>query len=469
MAVALACGALGLSVFSTHEALVSFSRAVHTIADQQLVMADWIAENLPPDARVGVHDTGSIRYVGNRPTFDLIGLTTHGEAEAWRHGIGAVFEQMERSRTRPDYFATYPNVFFLPYLRHTDLFAAELFRVEVSDFSPISAAGPVQAVYRADWRLLNSGDLIYQADMLRRTDGLALLCRIDLADLADEKAHDLRWWEGAVQPGFPSEVHQVRYRTDPAHEVIDGGRLLTGGLAFRAGVLPGQSLLLIARLHAIQAGAVRVTVNGRDLGLWRYPDLPGEWLETAFAIPADAVDRGGVAVRLDVENPATVAHYSPYHLWLWQGEPGPSIPAPTHPLSARLGDSIELVGYDLAPGPYIPGQTIYLMLHWRAAIQPADDAKAFVHLYNEVGALVAQQDRRPYCGTRPPYTWSADERIEDPYALTLPLGIPSGRYQLTVGMYDPPSGARLPVEATAAHLLPADRILLDTLIVEEKP
>lgn len=468
MASALACGLLILSVFSTHDARLSFSRALHTIAGQQLTVADWIDDNLPPNVRVGVHDTGSIRYVGHRPTFDLIGLTIQGEATAWRNGIGAVFEQMERSPARPDYFATYPDVFFLPYLLPTDLFATELFRVEVSDYSPISAAGPSQVVYQADWRLTGSGDLVYQADMLHRTNGMTLLSRIDLADLSDETAHDLRWWEGVVQPGFPSEVRQLRYRTDPTQEVIDGGRLLTGGLSFHANAQPGQPLLLVTRLHPIQAGAVRVTVNDHDLGLWRYPDLPGEWLETAFAIPAEVVDRAVIEIRLDVEKAATAAHYGLYHLWLWQGESAAPAPTPTHPLSARLGNDIELVGYDFASGPYTPGQTIPLALYWRAAIQPTDDVKVFVHLYDGRGTLVAQQDRRPYYGTRPPYTWSVDEQIDDPYALALPPDLPPGRYYLAVGMYDPLTGARLPIEAAVEHVLPDNRILLDTLTVENK-
>jgi len=386
---------------------------------------------------------------------------------------------MEHSPQRPDYFATYPDVFSLPYLAATDLFAVELFRVDVPGFA-VASAGPTQAVYRADWRLAGSGDRPYQADISRRTQGLTLTDQLDLADLDDEVAHDLHFWEGEVRPGFPTEVQQYPYRTDSMVEVLDGGRLVTGGLGFRVAAQPGQPLLLVVRLHAVQAGAVRVLADGHDAGLWRYPALPGEWIETAFRVPADAITRDQVELRLQVETTdPNFRHYALYHLWAWAGPPLPFVPKPAHLLTARLGDAVELVGYDLQnPKPvvseanlskiqnqYRSGETLRLVLYWHAATQPEEDAKVFVHLYDASGEIVAQQDHRPYYGTRPPYTWSAGETLEDSYTLTLPADLPPGRYTLGVGMYDPVSGIRLPVKVDEAHRLPDDRILLATISV----
>jgi hypothetical protein len=48
-------------------------------------------------------------------------------------------------------------------------------------------------------------------------------------------------------------------------------------------------------------------------------------------------------------------------------------------------------------------------------------------LYDEAGEIVAQEDHRPYHGTRPPYTWAAKEILDDPYSLLLPPGLPAGR------------------------------------------
>lgn len=466
-------GLLATTLVSSNQARVVYERAARTVARQQLVVADWIRRNLPPDANVGVHDTGAMRYVGGRPTYDMIGLTTQEAATPWRHGAGAAFERIENSPARPDYFATYPDAFSIPYLASTDLFADELFRANVPDFG-VTSAGPVQAVYRADWHLAGSGDRPYQADILRRTQGLTLVDRLDLADLEDEAGHDLSFWEGVVRPGFPTEVQQFHYRADPTIEVLDGGRQVTGGLAFRMAAQAGQTLVLVARLHAAQAGAVRVSVDGHEVGLWRFPALPGEWLETVFLVPADAVTRYEVEIRLEVDtaNP-NFRHFSPYYLWAWAGEPVPLAPEPAHSLSARLGDAVELLGYDLPSTssdrdpaqPYRPGETVQLMLYWRAVAPPADDAKVFVHLYDQSGEIVAQKDRRPYYGTRPPYTWSPGEALDDPYTLALPPDLPPGRYTLGLGMYDAITGTRLPVQAGAGHTLPDNRILLDTIDV----
>jgi hypothetical protein len=471
-AAMIALGLLAATLASSLQARSTYQQAIRTISKQHLVVADWIRDNLPSDARVGVHDTGAIRYVGQRPTYDMIGLTTQSAATAWRHGAGAVFERMEHSPARPDHFATYPDVFSLPYLAATDIFAVELFRAEVPDFV-VASAGPVQAVYRADWRLAGSGDRLYQADVLRRTEGLTLLDRLDLADLEDEAAHDLSFWEGTVRSGFPTEVQQYRYRTDATIEVLDGGRLVNGGLAFRVAVRPGQPVLLTARLHPAQAGAVRVIIDDHDLGLWRYPAQPGAWLETAFFIPAAALtqDRPEIHLQVETADPA-FRHFALYHLWVWGGEPTPFEPNPTHRLSARLGDAVELIGYDQSTGQlanqptlYQPGETIQLVLYWRAVAKPTDDAKVFVHLYNQEGETVTQRDHRPYRGTRPPLTWSPGETLEDPYTLVLPSELPPGRYTLAVGMYDATTGVRLPITVATEHQLSDNRILLGTFEV----
>jgi hypothetical protein len=468
----LSLGLFAAAVVSTLRARELYRLSASTVTRQHLVIADWIRDNLPPDVRIGVHDTGVIRYVGQRPTYDIIGLSTQGAATAFRHGSGAIFERLEHSTARPTYFASYPDAVSLPYLAATDVFAVELFRTEVPDF--VNAAGPVQAVYRTDWSLAGSGDHLYQADMLRRTQGLTLTDRIDLADLEDEAAHNLTFWEGAVRPGFPTEVQQYHYRTDPAAEVLDGGRLVNGGLAFQLAALPHQPTLLIARIHPMQAGAVRVIVDGHDLGLWRYPALPGEWLETAFPVPADVVTQDKVDVRLEVDmTDPSFHHFALYYLWVWQGDSTPLAPSPKESLSARLANVIELLGFDLfstdwghAPlEPYRPGESILLMLYWRAAARPTEDAKVFIHLYDQSGEIVAQEDHRPYYGTRPPYTWSADEVLDDPYTLVLPPDLPPGRYSLGVGMYGPITGARLPVAVTADHMLSDNRVLLGTIDV----
>ena len=78
-------------------------------------------------------------------------------------------------------------------------------------------------------------------------------------------------------------------------------------------------------------------------------------------------------------------------------------------------------------------------LTWRAEARPRRDYTVFVHLLDEAGRLVGQDDRPPAGGRYPTSIWDGGERIVDEH----PLTAPSGRYRVLVGMYDPATGQRL--------------------------
>ncbi|HHS98579.1 MAG TPA: hypothetical protein ENK08_11940 [Chloroflexi bacterium] len=440
-------------------ALRVYRQAVETMTHQQLVIADWLRERLPPGVRVGIHDAGSLRYVGEHPTYDLIGLTTAGAALAWRNGPGSVFEQMEHSPLRPDDFAIYPDVVSTPYLLSTSLFAERLFRVEVRDYG-VPSGGPVQEVWRADWHLAGSGDRFYQQDVLSRTFGLKLVDALDVADLADEEAHNVRWWEEPCVSGFPTEVWQMTYRVPPHQEVLDGGRLLTGGVAFDVATDPGESLWIVARLHAQEPGAVRVEVNGGDAGRWAYPPVPGEWLETVFRVPAEHITSAETHLVLSVED----SHrYAPYYFWFLQGEPEMPAPRIERTVDAAFGDRLRLLGFDLPARVGRPGGVISVTLYWQASAATDSGAKVFLHLYDADGNLVSQSDGWAYYDTRPPYTWWPGEVVADPRRLTLPEDLEPGRYSIGVGLYTP-DAPRLPAYREGVRQ-PEDRVILGTLEV----
>jgi hypothetical protein len=352
---------------------------------------------------------------------------------------------MENSPMRPDYFAIYPNAFSIPYLVDTDLFAEELLLVDVP-YAYIASAEPVQGIWRADWSLANSGTVPHQPDILARTHDLTLTDALDIADLEDEAAHNVHWWQSQLRPGFPTEVHQLRYRVDPTREALDGGRLLNGGLTFRTTSQPGQTLWLIARVHAHEGGAVYVNVDGETIGRWAYPQIAGEWLETMFRIPAEFITGRQTEITLEVDtNTLGFVHYAPYYLWSMQGNvafPDPEISQPID--NVAFDETISLLGYDLPAFTWQPGDTVPLTLYWQATQRTPTDAKVFVHLYNaDDGTPVAQADGRPYFGTRPPYTWLPDEIIEDPITLYLPEDIAPGTYTIKVGLYYPDGSGRL--------------------------
>jgi 4-amino-4-deoxy-L-arabinose transferase-like glycosyltransferase len=134
-------------------------------------------------------------------------------------------------------------------------------------------------------------------------------------------------------------------------------------------------------------------------------------------------------------------------------------PAVGHALRAQFGSQIALYGYGLDTTDSRAGGTLKLTLYWQALGPGQRSYTVFVHLLNSAGQVVAQKDSAPGEGSLPTSGWVPGEFITDPYTLALPENLPAGSYQVEFGMYDPASGARLPV--TQADGQPAgDRVLL---------
>lgn len=135
---------------------------------------------------------------------------------------------------------------------------------------------------------------------------------------------------------------------------------------------------------------------------------------------------------------------------------------------ARLGEVIELTGFDLDRTDAVGGQTLQLTLHWKSIAPTTKAYKVFTHLIGEINPerrspVWAQMDGEPVGGSRPTMTWTVGEGIDDAYGLQLPADIPPDEYQLEVGMYDPVTLARLEVRDANGTRMPDDRILLGTV------
>jgi hypothetical protein len=112
--------------------------------------------------------------------------------------------------------------------------------------------------------------------------------------------------------------------------------------------------------------------------------------------------------------------------------------SPSKALNVSLGSAIQLCGYDFA----FETNAVKLTLYWQARSKVSEDYTVFLHVTDQVGKIVAQQDRQPDDGRYPTGVWDAGESIIDSYSFAQ---LPSGRYQIVVGMYSPDSGERLPV------------------------
>ncbi len=73
------------------------------------------------------------------------------------------------------------------------------------------------------------------------------------------------------------------------------------------------------------------------------------------------------------------------------------------------------------------------------------DYHVFIHLLDRQGQLVAQADGQPAHWTRPTSTWTVGELVVDRHGLWIPTGTAPGVYQLSLGLYRPEDGQRLPL------------------------
>jgi hypothetical protein len=112
----------------------------------------------------------------------------------------------------------------------------------------------------------------------------------------------------------------------------------------------------------------------------------------------------------------------------------------------RLGESIALRGYSLAPDKVTGGDILQITLFWEALGVPNGRYKVFVHLLDSSGAIAAQYDGEPGHGLNLTTGWMPDSGVfPDRYGVLIPPGATAGEYTLRVGMYDVSGAPRLPI------------------------
>lgn len=296
-------GAIAMRLPYTLQDLAQSARAVDR---QQAALGRWARDNLPRDARVGVNDTGAIAYLSERRTFDVVGLTTEGEARYWVAGAGSRFEHYESApRDRlPTHFIVYPHWMACP-----PVLGRELTEATVIDQSILG--GATMVAYEARWDLLGSGAL-----PARPPEGSTLADEVDVADLASEAAHgfDLR--------GSWDADDVVRSIDGGGRTIADGGRIHRARDRFRVTWPRGAEATLILRADAEWPLDLVVAANGREIGAVPVP-ADDTWHEPSIALPADL---GGAPVTLTITArapgaPAGAARFGSYHHWIYTRSP----------------------------------------------------------------------------------------------------------------------------------------------------
>lgn len=269
-------------------ALWDLADSSRAISAQHVELGEWAKSALPTDARIGVNDTGAIAYFSNRRVFDIVGLTTAGEARYWSAGAGSRFEHYEHlSRAvLPTHFIVYPQWFGIPELFGTCL-------TERTVYATI-LGGETMVACQADYESLGTGERPAGPDLWQATP----LDALDVADLESEREHGY-----ALLPAVQADDVVL---SDGI--VTDGARRHRQRDAFRLRVAPGARL--VARLGADSPVTVRIGASGRVLGNWLVASPRFE--EHSLELPADVPDG-----PLELEVNAAENSFNSLHYWVY--------------------------------------------------------------------------------------------------------------------------------------------------------
>jgi hypothetical protein len=403
-------------------------------------MAQYLVANTPPNATIGVHDAGMITYLTQRSHLDVVGLTSPRMAVAWRKGAGMLYELLQESPKRPDWFAIYA----LAYLQDTRLFANVIQPFpSPSLVRNVATAGP-QFVMKPDWTGVENAQKPHSRYILDAAQSLQWLDSVNVASPTSERQHlySVQFLPGFI--GYSTELYDLPYagciRTMPPApipdcQILDGGRRITGRESFTINTPTPTDLLWIIRVHPREAALLHIEINGQFYAERYQPgDLGGQWIEIPIWISTDRVTSPQTRLAVQVRE----GTYMPYTHWVYSGY----TPQPEPPTTAYFGVGVGVGQVELTQTT----DTLTLQARWRIderfKSRSRTDAKVFVHLYpaeNLAHPPVAQYDSRPGQGTLPPANWLPGT-LTDSYSITLPKT--PGRYTVALGMYNPTGGQR---------------------------
>jgi hypothetical protein len=103
-----------------------------------------------------------------------------------------------------------------------------------------------------------------------------------------------------------------------------------------------------------------------------------------------------------------------------------------------FGNQIRLYGWKLEQRPNF----LLVTLRWTPVVNPTRNYTIFVHLLDDDGRIIAQNDSQPSGGAFPTSTWEINQGVSDTHHIALDA-VPSGQYRVEVGVYQASTGRRL--------------------------
>lgn len=290
---------------------------------REIPTAEWIRRNLPEGVGIANLAT-SIEYLTGHRNLNLHGVTSpgFGGARSVEKEAG-YFEALGRlaPEDRPPYI-------LMPRTSLENSALLPLLVIEPPVFATVSLADDF-LLFRTDWPLVERNRELHAPEARAAVAGLEEVDRLNLCDVADEKAHGYRVRSRMGDLVLGGFVGLDDYPApDGPLTVADGGRVILGDERFHVATRPGRDLVVVVRTHPraearalrAQGGLVtalemprarlRVEIDGEEVTLVPLHNRPG-WNEHVFRIPKDAVGDGRTQLRLS-------GQYTAFHYWFFQ-------------------------------------------------------------------------------------------------------------------------------------------------------
>jgi hypothetical protein len=442
---------------------------VSYVYQQPYQMALWLRENTPEDAVIAVHDVGMMRYMGERTTLDIVGLTTPGAAAYWRNGPGSVAEFLINEQ--PDYIANYGrgHGYGLAYLADTSLYGEPLASFPIENWNRqanVALAADFQGIYQPDWTNKEYISLFTEYPEYEFIDDFQYL---NVGDVISEEAHSYHWSTTHLENTFPTEVREAQYthRSMTGFSFPDGYRLIDEVEEFTfEHINVDEDAILATRVHPAYSGQLLVYVNNEYVDTKVIPNSPGKWLDIYTLIPASFLTD---TINIRIVPQMNEGYYMPsFHRLsqgLWEYE------LPNEYVASYQSDSILLEYAFEQTNPRFGFQVTF---SWATDGNSEGDYRLFVHLYDDINQPpVTQIDSYTngnsggiWSGSMPVGNWLPGT-IKD----TIPLNIddvPPGTYSLAIGFYNPQTGERLVPTSDRYEVSPDGRLWLGDVTIGDE-
>ena len=284
---------------------------------QQIVFSNWIRNNTPVDARIGVNDVGAHKYWGDRYIIDLVGLTDDDLRGVFFSGWGSIYDVLMRrpEDRRPQYLLIHPNAF----INDTDTSVGQglltpIYSITVQNIA--ITAGPTETLYKVNW---DKASLAQESTYLLH-QGKEYLDSVNIGDLTDEKAHNYNTVGRQASVTEPKSILTTSIYDDKGPGLTDSGRRHSGSEQFTVKSVAGEPLTLVARTILVPDADqhLKVLANGKEVGTWdAHNTRAGLWQEYEYTIPAEFISGDHTTLHIDASFDPGGPGFVSYRYWVY--------------------------------------------------------------------------------------------------------------------------------------------------------